>query len=126
MKERKERRVVLQPRNIAQQSAELCSSPLRLVSHKQKGARARWQFVYQIYLPAIDTIGTGMLQSRNILQQSAAQAPLCAVNTGGGSSFAKSKFLKVVPKLTPGLLQVFSQAKRAETTSPICLCAVNS
>ena len=99
MKERKERRVVLplKSRNIVQQSAELCSSPLRLVSHKQKGARARWQFVYQIYLPAIDTIGTGMLQSRNILQQSAAQAPLCAVNTGGGSSFAKwsLSFLKL-------------------------------
>ena len=30
-------------------------------SHRQKGARARWQLVYQIYLPAIDTIVTGLL-----------------------------------------------------------------
>ena len=30
------------------------------LSHRQKGACARWQLVYQIYLPAIDTTVTGM------------------------------------------------------------------
>ena len=47
------------------------------------------------------------LQSRNILQQCAAQAPLCAVNTGSGSSFAKwsLSFLK----LSQSWLQVDSR-----------------
>ena len=76
-----------------------------------------------------------VLQSRNIVHRSSAQASLCALNTGGGSSIVYylqlcwplvSRLLKVVPKLTPGWLQVFSQAERAESTSPICLCAVTS
>ena len=33
------------------------------LSHTQKGVRARWQLVYQIYLPAIDTIVTGMIST---------------------------------------------------------------
>ena len=38
------------------------------LSHKQKGARARWQLVYyQIYLPAIDTLVTGMPKTANVL-----------------------------------------------------------
>ena len=33
------------------------------LSQKQKGARAGWQLVYEIYLPAIDTIVTGMVET---------------------------------------------------------------
>ena len=30
------------------------------LSHKLKGVRARWQFVYQVYIPTMNTLITGM------------------------------------------------------------------
>ena len=39
---------------------------IEVASHKQMRARAHWQLVYQIYLPALDTLVTGMTETPKV------------------------------------------------------------